>query len=119
LKRSGQAARFHSLGAYFSAALTGALSDDLRSLLLYNSIRTIGSVMKYLNISDTRARLPALIDNLEREELVITRRGKPVAKLVRYKDKRQRKSRYPLRGLPLKVTEDFDESLPPLWEALE
>jgi prevent-host-death family protein len=75
--------------------------------------------MKYLNISDFRARLPALIDNLATEELVITRRGKPVAKLIRYTDKRAPKSRYPLRGLPLEIAKDFDESLPALWEALE
>jgi prevent-host-death family protein len=75
--------------------------------------------MKYLNISDARAHLQSLIDNLAQEDLVITRRGKPVAKLVRYRDKRQRKSRYPLRGLPLKVAKDFDEPLPPLWETQE
>lgn len=75
--------------------------------------------MKCLNISDARARLPALIDDLTSEEVVITRRGKPVAKLVRYTDKDQPKSRYPLRGLPLKVAKDFDEPLPALWEALE
>ncbi|MGD1953209.1 MAG: hypothetical protein ACFB14_26720 [Leptolyngbyaceae cyanobacterium] len=28
-------------------------------------------------------------------------------------------SAYPLRGLPLTVSEDFDEPMPELWEALE
>ncbi|MCY7282306.1 MAG: hypothetical protein LH679_02465 [Cyanobacteria bacterium CAN_BIN43] len=28
------------------------------------------------------------------------------------------KSRYPLRGLPLQMSEDFDAPMPELWEAL-
>lgn len=75
--------------------------------------------MRYLNISEARAKLLSLVDAVAQEEVVITHRGKPVAKLVRYDKKPPAKNTYPLRGLPIQVADDFDEPLPGLWEALE
>ena len=75
--------------------------------------------MRYLNISEARANLLSLVDTVAEEEIVITRRGEPVAKLVRYDEKTRAKKSYPLRGLPIQVADDFDEPIPGLWEALE
>jgi prevent-host-death family protein len=75
--------------------------------------------VKSLTVSDARARLPALIDAIAEEEVVITRRGKPVAKLVPYTKAKSRDNRHPLRRLPIKIAEDFDEPMPGVWEALE
>lgn len=75
--------------------------------------------MRYLNISEARAKLLSLVDSVALEEVVITRRGEPVAKLVRYDGKTRAKNTYPLRGLPIRIADDFDEPLPGLWEALE
>ena len=75
--------------------------------------------MRYLSISEARARLLTLVDSVAQEEIVITRRGEPVAKLVRYDEKTRAKNSHPLRGLPIQVSADFDAPLPGLWEALE
>ncbi|MDP1682389.1 MAG: type II toxin-antitoxin system Phd/YefM family antitoxin [Burkholderiales bacterium] len=75
--------------------------------------------MKYLTISDARAHLPGLLDQLDEQGLVITRRGKPIAKLVRYRDKTPAENDYPLRSLPLQMDEDFNAPLIAPWEALE
>ena len=75
--------------------------------------------MRYLNISEARAKLLSLVDAVGQEDIVITRRGQPVAKLVRYDKKTRAKNSYPLRGMPIHVADDFDEPLPGLWEALE
>lgn len=77
--------------------------------------------MKYLTLSDARAQLPTLIETLrgDAEEVVITRHGKAVAKLVRFEEKSALPNRYPLRDLPIKMAADFDEPLAELWESSE
>lgn len=75
--------------------------------------------MKYLTISDARAHLPGLLDQLDEQGLVITRRGKPLAKLTRYRDKTPTKAQYPLRGLALHMDEDFNAPLTAGWDALK
>jgi prevent-host-death family protein len=77
--------------------------------------------MKAMNISEARQRLPSLISELvaSREEVTITKHGKPVAKLVIYTPKEEEQDHYPLRGLTFHVHGDFDAPLPDMWEALE
>ena len=76
--------------------------------------------MKTLAISEVRGQLPSLIEEVAdtRETVVITRHGKPRACLVPYKSRSTGDTRYPLRGLPIEVADDFDEPMPGVWEAL-
>ncbi len=77
--------------------------------------------MRELSISETRKNLPHLISEMvaSGEEVMITRHGRPIAKLVKYVPKDEQQSRYPLRGLDFQVKGDFDAPLPEMWEALE
>ncbi|MBE8997616.1 MULTISPECIES: type II toxin-antitoxin system Phd/YefM family antitoxin [unclassified Nostoc] len=76
--------------------------------------------MKYLNIQDTDSTLTALLDEVTatQTEVVVTRDGIPVARIVPWQAKQTSTHHYPLRGLPIGIAEDFDESMPELWEAL-
>lgn len=73
--------------------------------------------MKRLNISDVRKSLPSLLDAIEasREGVIITRHGRPVARILPYQEAGQ----YPLRDLPIRIADDFDAPSDELWEALE
>ncbi|MEH2316099.1 type II toxin-antitoxin system Phd/YefM family antitoxin [Nostoc sp.] len=76
--------------------------------------------MKYLNIQDTDSTLTALLDEMAatQTEVVVTRDGIPVARIVPWQAKRTSTHYYPLRGMPIVIAEDFDESMPELWETL-
>lgn len=76
--------------------------------------------MKKVNISEVRNHLPALLDEiaLSNEPIVVTRHGKPVAKILPFRKARSERERYPLRGLPIRVSKDFDKPDADLWEAL-
>ncbi|MCC5611831.1 type II toxin-antitoxin system Phd/YefM family antitoxin [Nostoc sp. CHAB 5834] len=76
--------------------------------------------MKYLNIQDTDSILTALLDEMTatQTEVVVTRDGIPVARIVPWQAKQTSTHHYPLRGMPIVIAEDFDESMPELWEAL-
>ena len=73
---------------------------------------------KQFNISEARANLPELIDGLEQgleTEIIITRHGKPVAKLNPYIFLQKE---YSLRGLPFSMSDDFNEPMEDLWETV-
>ncbi|MEH2303938.1 type II toxin-antitoxin system Phd/YefM family antitoxin [Nostoc sp.] len=76
--------------------------------------------MKYLNIQDTDSTLTALLNEVTatQTEVVVTRDGIPVARIVPWQAKQTSTHHYPLRGMPIVIAEDFDESMPELWEAL-
>jgi prevent-host-death family protein len=76
--------------------------------------------MKKLNVSQARQQLPTLVDEVAQsgEEVLITRRGEPLAKLVPFQPKEAERAAHPLRGLPIEIAEDFDAPLPELWETL-
>ena len=44
----------------------------------------LGGVMRSINASQFKEQCLAILDNLSRDGLVITKRGKPVAKLMPY-----------------------------------
>jgi prevent-host-death family protein len=77
---------------------------------------------KRLNVSEARRLLPQLLDDLSdgKAPVIITRRGKALGKLVPYTedDLAGAKRVLPLRGLPLELSDDFDEPLAAEWEAL-
>lgn len=75
--------------------------------------------MKYLQIQDT-SNLTAVLDEVvaTQTEVVVTRNGIPVARIVPWQAKPTSSHHYPLRGMPIVIAEDFDEPMPELWEAL-
>jgi prevent-host-death family protein len=77
--------------------------------------------MKYLKIQETDSTLTALLDEVTatQAEIVITRNGIPVARIVPCETKLNATQHYPLRGMPIRISEDFDEPMPELWEALD
>jgi prevent-host-death family protein len=77
--------------------------------------------MKKLNVSEARQHLPSLVDDVAEsgEEVLITRRGQPLARLVPFRPANAGQGTPSLRELPIKVADDFDAPLPELWEALD
>lgn len=76
-------------------------------------------MMKELEIHETDTTLITLVDEIaaNSSEVIITRNGKPVARIIPFGTTLS-KSNYPLRGMPISISEDFDEPMPELWEAL-
>ena len=78
--------------------------------------------MKRLNVSESRRLLPRLVEEIGEggEPILITRRGKPLAKIVPCSPEELGLDReaLPLRGLPLVLADDFDAPLESGWEAL-
>ena len=77
--------------------------------------------MKKFNVSEARQHLPSLVDGVAEsgEEVLITRRGQPLARLVPFRPAKARQATPSLRGLPIEVADDFDDPLPEIWEALD
>ncbi|MBN1193359.1 MAG: type II toxin-antitoxin system Phd/YefM family antitoxin [Coriobacteriia bacterium] len=75
--------------------------------------------MRTMTISEVRNALPRVLAQLREshEPVTILRYGKAIAKIVPVEDTGEMK--YPLRGLPLGMTEDFNEPLPQLWDVFE
>jgi prevent-host-death family protein len=71
-----------------------------------------------LSLSDFRKSLPSLIDEVVQtnQEIVVLRRGKRVATLIPYREGPS--DRYPLRGLGVWMSDDFDEPMEDLWDTL-
>lgn len=78
--------------------------------------------MKTLPLSEARNDLPSLVEHVSvsHEIVVITRHGKPMAQIgpVTVGKKKGKKELYPLRGIPCRMTDDFNEPMPELWNAL-
>ena len=68
------------------------------------------------SVSEARRELPDLLARVESgaEEIVITRRGNPVARIVAV---RSPETSLSLRSVPIELSDDFDEPLEELWEA--
>lgn len=71
-----------------------------------------------VSVRELREQLGPLLEKVERgEQLVVTRRGKPIARIVSEPAaSAETISRYPLRGSVVSMSEDFDEPLGGLWE---
>jgi prevent-host-death family protein len=68
--------------------------------------------MHITNISEAKAQLSALIEKvLVGEEVIIGKAGKPVARLIRYRENSQPRTPGALKG-KIRIADDFDE-LPP------
>jgi prevent-host-death family protein len=76
--------------------------------------------MKYLNIQETDATLTAIVDEISatQSEVVITRNGLPVVRIVPCSSSNLATKHYLLTGLPITIASDFDEPMSELWSAL-
>ena len=70
--------------------------------------------MKYLNVQEVNPEIVNEVSDSQ-SEIVITRNGIPLARIVPYTT---RIKHYPLRGIPITISADFDEPMSDLWEAL-
>lgn len=79
--------------------------------------------MRSLSVSSARSQLPSLLDDvvMKHETIIISRKGKPVAQLTPIPTDAalDERKRFPLRAIAISIADDFDESAPELWEALE
>ena len=77
--------------------------------------------MKSVNISEFRNSLPQILKKIRKshETITILRYGKPIANIVPFEDTESEADKYPLRGIPIILSEDFDEPLTILWDALD
>ncbi|OGT46581.1 MAG: hypothetical protein A3F17_05175 [Gammaproteobacteria bacterium RIFCSPHIGHO2_12_FULL_41_15] len=68
--------------------------------------------MRIINIHDAKTHFSKLVaDVLNGVEIVIARSGKPLVKLIPYKEKLEPRKGGQLRGM-LRVSDDFDDPLP-------
>lgn len=73
--------------------------------------------MPVTNISEAKAQLSALVERvLAGEEIVIGRAGKPVAKLVPFREPHEPRRPGALKG-KIRIAEDFDELPEDIGEA--
>ncbi|RKX74997.1 MAG: type II toxin-antitoxin system Phd/YefM family antitoxin [Spirochaetes bacterium] len=77
--------------------------------------------MKRMNVSEVRRLLPIILNEIQKtgESVIVSRYGRPVARITPYRSKGSKEERYSLRSLPVRISEDFDEPLEDIWEALK
>ncbi|MDJ1169642.1 type II toxin-antitoxin system prevent-host-death family antitoxin [Roseofilum sp. BLCC_M154] len=76
--------------------------------------------MKYINLQESDIKLAAIIEemNITQSEVILTNRGLPVARIVPYQSSATSAKNYPLRGMPITISDTFDEPMSELWDAL-
>jgi prevent-host-death family protein len=73
--------------------------------------------MIIITLTDAKARLSALIENVQGgEEVIIKKGGKPVAKISSFNDRPLKRRAGALKG-KIKISPDFDELPPDLAKA--
>ena len=79
--------------------------------------------MRSFSISSARSKLPSLLDDVftKHETIIISRKGKPVAQLspIPADTFQDEAACFPLRGVSITISDNFDEPAPELWEALQ
>ena len=76
-------------------------------------------MVNQVSVRELRERLSEVLDRVRRgHQVVVTRHGTPVARLVPDASAGRRTQRYPLRGSVVRISEDFDEPLTDEWDAL-
>lgn len=73
--------------------------------------------MKYINLKETDVTLTSIVDEIATNlsEIVITHNGLPVARIVPYSISASPTKNYPLRGMPITISADFDEPMAELF----
>ena len=76
--------------------------------------------MKHLEIKEVNTTLALLIHEIatNQDEIIITQNGAPIARVIPFTTKSEIPNNYPLREMPITISEDFDEAMPELWDAL-
>lgn len=76
--------------------------------------------MKTLSVSDARNSFTTLVDEIvaTHESVLVVRYGKPTVMIVPAEASETASNPYPLRGLPLAMAPDFNDSTESLWDAL-
>lgn len=69
--------------------------------------------MKTLNVASARNRFSQLVEEIHEsgEGVIVAKYGHPIAMLVPFAPAVPKPPRYPLRGLPYRIADDFDEPL--------
>ena len=72
--------------------------------------------MKTLNVASARNRFSQLVDEVHEsgEGVIVAKYGHPVVMLVPVSVAAPKPTRYPLRGLPYRIADDFDDPMPEL-----
>jgi len=64
--------------------------------------------MKQVNIHEAKTHLSALLQLVEQgKEVIIARKGKPIAKLTEFKEKKKKRTLGRMKG-QIKIADDFD-----------
>lgn len=76
--------------------------------------------MLTLNLAEARNRFSGLVDDVHASGngVVIARYGRPVAMIVPYSPPPEKPDSHPLRGLPYRMSDDFDDPMPGLAAAV-
>ena len=72
--------------------------------------------MKTLNVASARNRFSQLVDEVHDsgDAVIVAKYGHPVVMIVPVATPAPKPTRYPLRGLPYRMAEDFDDPMPEL-----
>jgi antitoxin (DNA-binding transcriptional repressor) of toxin-antitoxin stability system len=76
--------------------------------------------MKYHDIQEIQKNLLKLLEEIgdSHEEVMITRDGIAIAMILPCGNPKPAANKYPLRSMEIRISDDFDEAQPELWEAL-
>lgn len=69
--------------------------------------------MKTLNVAGARDRFSQLVEEVHKsgEGVIVAKYGHPIAMLVPFTTAVPKPPRYSLRGLPYRITDDFDDPM--------
>ena len=72
--------------------------------------------MKTLNVASARNRFSQLVDEVHDsgDAVIVAKYGHPLVMIVPVATPAPKPTRYPLRGLPYRTAEDFDDPMPEL-----
>ncbi len=75
--------------------------------------------MKRVSVRELREAIGPLLEEVRQgEQVLVTRRGRLIARIIPERDDADRESTiHPLRGSLVSMSDDFDEPVPGLWEA--
>jgi prevent-host-death family protein len=76
--------------------------------------------MRQFNVHEAKTQLSAILDRVEAgEELIIARAGKPIARIVSVRERREPRVLGRYAGQPFAIANDFDALPPDIQAAFE
>ncbi len=72
--------------------------------------------MKTLNVASARDSFSRLVDEVHEsgEGVIVAKYGHPFVMLVPFVESKPKRNPYPLRGMPYRMADDFDDPMPEL-----